>query len=240
MILINQSLARTLWPGQNPVGQILECDVDREVVGVVSDVRHLALEQESGNEMYIPIRQTGDYSSVDMVMRTSVPLSALALPVRRTLSEVDPTLPANEFRNLQDLVDTAVSPRRFVVMLLAGFSAFALVLASLGIYAVVSYSVSQRKREIGIRMALGARAGEVQARIVRQTLLLAAVGIGLGMAGSWGLARTMQSLLFGLTAGDPITFAGMLGVLAAVALMAGYLPARRASRIDPATILRAE
>jgi len=240
VILINQTLARTLWPGQNAVGQILECDRDREVVGVVSDVRHLALEQESGNEMYIPIRQSGDYSSVDMVMRTTVPLSALALPVRRTLREVDPTLPANEFHNLQDLVDTAVSPRRFVVMLLAGFSAFALVLASLGIYAVVSYSVSQRKREIGIRMALGARAGEVQARIVRQTLLLAAAGIALGMAGSWGLAKTMQSLLFGVTAGDPITFAGMLGVLTTVALMAGYLPARRASRIDPATILRAE
>jgi predicted permease len=239
-ILINQTLARTLWPGQNAVGQILECDQDREVVGVVSDVRHLALEQESGNEMYIPIRQSGDYSSVDMVMRTTVPLSALALPVRRTLREVDPTLPANEFHNLQDLVDTAVSPRRFVVMLLAGFSAFALVLASLGIYAVVSYSVTQRKREIGIRMALGARAGEVQARIVRQTLLLAAAGIALGMAGSWALARTMQSLLYGVTATDPITFAGMLGVLTTVALIAGYLPARRASRIDPATILRAE
>jgi len=240
VILINESLARTLWPGQNPVGQILECDKDREVVGVVSDVRHLALEQESGNEMYIPIRQTGDYSSVDLVMRTTVPLGALALPVRRALREVDPTLPANEFHNLQDLVDQAVSPRRFIVMLLAGFSAFALVLASLGIYAVVSYSVSQRKREIGIRMALGARAGEVQARIVRQTLLLAAAGIALGTAGSWALARTMQSLLYGVTATDPITFAGMLGVLTAVALMAGYLPARRASRIDPATILRAE
>jgi ABC-type antimicrobial peptide transport system permease subunit len=167
-------------------------------------------------------------------------LTALALPVRRALREVDPTLPANEFHTLQDLVDKAVSPRRFVVMLLAGFSAFALVLASLGIYAVVSYSVSQRKREIGIRMALGARAGEVQADIVRQTLLLAAAGIALGMAGSWALGRTMQSLLYGVTAGDPITFAGMLGVLTAVALMAGYLPARRASRIDPATILRAE
>jgi len=240
VILINESLARTLWPGQNPVGQILACDKDREVVGVVSDVRHLAVEEGSGNEMYIPIRQTGDYSSVDLVMRTTVPLTALALPVRRTLREVDPTLPANEFHALQDLVDKAVSPRRFVVMVLAGFSVFALVLASLGIYAVVSYSVSQRRREIGIRMALGARAGEVQARIVRQTLLLAAVGIGLGMAGSWALARTMQNLLFGVTAGDPITFAGMLGVLTTVALMAGYLPARRASRIDPATILRAE
>ena len=194
VILINENLARTLWPGQDPVGQILACDKDREVVGVVSDVRHLAVEEGSGNEMYIPIRQTGDYSSVDLVMRTTVPLTALALPVRRALREVDPTLPANEFHTLQDLVDKAVSPRRFVVMLLAGFSAFALVLASLGIYAVVSYSVSQRKREIGIRMALGARAGEVQAGIVRQTLLLAAAGIALGMAGSWALGRTMQSL----------------------------------------------
>jgi predicted permease len=240
VILINESLARTLWPGQNPIGQILACDKDREVVGVVSDVRHLAVEEGSGNEMYIPIRQTGDYSSVDLVMRTTVPLTALALPVRRALREVDPTLPANEFHTLQDLVDKAVSPRRFVVLLLAGFSAFALVLASLGIYAVVSYSVSQRKREIGIRMALGARAGDVQARIVRQTLLLAAVGIALGMAGSWALAKTIQTLLYGVTATDPITFAGMLGVLTAVALIAGYLPARRASRIDPATILRAE
>jgi predicted permease len=240
VILINESLAQTLWPGQNAVGQILACDQEREVVGVVSDVRHLALEQGSGNEMYIPIRQSGDYSSVDLVVRTTIPLAGLAMPVRQTLREVDPTLPANEFHTLQDLVDQAVSPRRFVVVLLAGFSAFALVLASLGIYAVVSYSVNQRRREIGIRMALGARAGEVQARIVRQTLLLAAAGIALGTTGSWALARTMQSLLFGVTAGDPITFAGMLGVLTGVALMAGYLPARKASRIDPATILRAE
>jgi predicted permease len=240
VILINESLARTLWPGQSAVGQILACDKDREVVGVVSDVRHLAVEEGSGNEMYIPIRQTVDYSSVNLVIRTTVQLAALALPVRRTLREVDPTLPANEFHTVQDLVDKAVSPRRFIVVLLAGFSGFALVLASLGIYAVVSYSVSQRKREIGIRMALGAQAGEVQARIVRQTLGLAAVGIGLGLAGSWALARTMESLLFGVTATDPITFAGMLGVLTAVAVMAGYLPARRASRIDPAVVLRAE
>ncbi|HEX3748302.1 MAG TPA: ABC transporter permease [Bryobacteraceae bacterium] len=238
--VINESFARTLWPGQSPIGQMLGADRDRQVVGVASDVRHLALEQGSGNEIYLPIRQTRDYSSVDLVIRATVPLSSLATPVRRTLRELDPTIPANQFHDLQGLVDNAVSPRRFVVMLLAGFSAFALLLASLGIYAVVSYSVSQRKQEIGIRMALGARAGDVQAGIVRQTLMLAAIGIALGMAGSWALSRTLKSLLFGVTSTDPLTFAAMLVILTAVALAAGYLPARRASRIDPASILRAE
>jgi ABC-type antimicrobial peptide transport system permease subunit len=175
-----------------------------------------------------------------LVIRTTLPLAELAPPVRRALRELDPTLPANEFHNLQDLVDRAVSPRRFVVVLLAAFSAFALVLASLGIYAVVSYSVNQRKREIGIRMALGARAGDVQARIVRQTLTLAAIGVTLGMAGSWAFARTIGSLLYGVTSTDPIAFAAMLAVLTTVAATAGYLPARRASRIDPSTVLRAE
>jgi ABC-type antimicrobial peptide transport system permease subunit len=203
---------------------------------VVSDVRHLALEQGSGNEMYLPLRQSGDYSSVDLVVRTAVPPAALALPVRRTLRELDPTLPANEFRNLQDLVDKAVSPRRFVVVLLAGFSAFALVLASLGIYGVVSYAVTQRKREIGIRMALGAQAGDVQARIVGQRLGLAAVGISVGMAASFALAQAMSGLLFGVSSSDPATFAGILAVLMALAVV----PARRASRIDPATVLGAE
>jgi predicted permease len=240
VVVINESLARTLWPGQNPIGQIFLCDQDREVVGVVGDVRHLALEQGSGNEMYLPIRQTGDYSSVDLVVRTTLPPAVLAAPVRRTLRELDPTQPAKEFRNIQDLVDNAVSPRRFVVTLLAGFSAFALMLASLGIYGVVSYSVNQRRREIGIRMALGAEAGDLQARIVWQTLSLAAIGIALGMAASWALAQTIGSLLFGVSATDPVTFAGMLAVLTAVAATAGYLPARRASRIDPAVVLRAE
>jgi predicted permease len=240
VILINETLARSVWPGENPIGQILIADTEREVVGIVGDVRHLALEQASGCEMYLPIRQTGDYSSVDLVIRTTLPLAEIAPQVRRALRELDPTLPANEFHNLQDLVDRAVSPRRFVVVLLAGFSAFALVLASLGIYAVVSYSVNQRKREIGIRMALGARAGGLQARIVRQTLTLAAIGIALGMVGSWAFARTIGSLLYGVRSTDPITFAAMLAVLTTVAATAGYLPARRASRIDPSTVLRAE
>jgi predicted permease len=242
VILINETLARTLWPGRNAVGQTIVGAgyVDREVIGVVSDVRHLSLEQEAGCEFYLPISQTGDYSSVDLIVRTTLPPASLAPPVRRTLRELDPTLPANDFRTLQDLVDKAVSPRRLVVLLLAGFSTFALVLASLGIYGVISYSVNRRTQEIGIRMALGAQAGDMQARIVLQTLKLAAIGIVLGMAASWALARTIGSLLFGVSAADPVTYLGMLAVLTAVAATAGYLPARRASRIDPATVLRAE
>ena len=130
--------------------------------------------------------------------------------------------------------------RTNLAMLCAGFSTFALVLASLGIYGVISYSVNRRTQEIGIRMALGAQAGDMQARIVLQTLKLAAIGIVLGMAASWALARTIGSLLFGVSAADPVTYLGMLAVLTAVAATAGYLPARRASRIDPATVLRAE
>jgi ABC-type antimicrobial peptide transport system permease subunit len=210
------------------------------VVGVVGDVRHIALEQGSGSEMYFPIRQIYDNASVDLVVRTALPPAELARSIRTALRPLDPNLPANEFRTLQQLVDLAVSPRRFVVLLLAGFAGFALILASLGIYAVISYSVHQRTQEIGIRMALGASARDLQARILSQTLGLAAIGMLLGTAASWILARAIGGLLYGVTATDPVAFAGMLIVLTAVATVAGYLPARRASRIDPMQALRAE
>ena len=135
-------------------------------------------------------------------------------------------------------MDKAVSPWRFVVLLLGGFALFAVILASLGIYGVISYSVNQRTQEIGIRMALGASAGDLQMRIVTQTLGLAAIGMSLGTVASWALARTLTGLLFGVTPADPVTFLGMLIVLTAVAATAGYLPARRASRIDPTVALR--
>jgi predicted permease len=239
VIIINETLARTLWPGQDPLGRIIAQNVDREVVGVVGDVRHIALEQGSGSEMYIPIRQTGDYSSVDLVVRTALPPADLARSVRAALQPIAPDLPANEFRTLQQLVDKSVSPRRFVVLLLAGFAAFALILASLGIYAVISYSVQQRTQEIGIRMALGASARDLQARIITQTLILAAIGMLVGTAASWILARAMSGMLYGVTATDPVSFTAMVLVLTAVAAVAGYVPARRASRIDPMLALRA-
>jgi ABC-type antimicrobial peptide transport system permease subunit len=136
------------------------------------------------------------------------------------------------------MVDRAVSPRRFVVLLLGGFAGFALVLASLGIYAVISYSVSQRTQEIGIRMALGASAETLQRSILLQTLGLAGIGMIVGVVASWALARMLSGLLFGVTSSDPVTFAGMLVILTGVAALAGYLPARRASRIDPMAALR--
>ena len=239
VIIINETLARFLFPGRNPIGQIVNADrPDRTVIGVVGDVHHLALEEKSGNEFYIPIRQTQDYGSVDLVVRTSLTTSALVPRLREALKPIDPTLATGTLRTMQQIVDKAASPRRFVVLLLGGFAAFALILAALGIYAVISYSVSQRTQEIGIRMALGASAQSLQAGILFQTLTLAANGMLLGVASSWALARTLSGLLFGVTSTDPATFAAMLLLLTAVAALAGYLPARRASRIDPMAALR--
>jgi predicted permease len=239
VVVINETLARTLWPGQDAVGKSMTQDGGRRVVGVVGDVRHYALEETGGPEMYLPLRQTGDYSAVDLVVRTTLPPDTLASAVREALRPIDPNLPAREFQTLRELVDRAVSPRRFLVVLLGGFAVFALLLASLGIYGVISYSVSQRVQEIGIRMALGASATDLQGRILLQTLGLAGIGLALGMIASRVLASALGSFLFGVTASDPATFIGMGALLVAVAALAGYVPAWRASRIDPMVALRA-
>ena len=242
VIVINETLARTLFPGQDPIGKVVlgACAPERRVVGVVGDVRHLALEQASGNEMYIPMRQCPDRPTHDLVVRSSMAAAPLAAAVRQALAPVAPNLPGKDFRTLQQIVDKSVSPRRFTVLLLAGFAAFALVLASLGIYALISYSVNQRTQEIGIRMALGATTADVKRQIVGHTLLLTAIGVVAGATVSWALARAMAGLLFEVTAQDPATFIAMAAVLIGVAAVAGYVPARRASAIDPMIALRAE
>lgn len=242
VIVINQTMARALWPDQDPLGKIVlnACGGDRRVVGVVGDVRHLALEQASGNEMYIPMRQCRDQPSADLVVRSVLTESETANALRAALKPLAPSLAANELRTLQQLVDKSVSSRRFVVLMLGGFAVFALLLASLGIYGLISYSVTQRTPEIGIRMALGASARDVQARIVMHTLGMAAIGMAIGVVGSLALTRSLSGLLFGVTPTDPATFAAMLLVLGCVAGLAGYVPARRASRIDPLVALRTE
>jgi predicted permease len=242
VMVVNETMARVLWPGQDPIGKYVlgACANERRVVGVIGDVRHLALEQSSGNEMYIPLRQCGSQPSADLVVRSALPAPQLAVAIRAKLQPLAANLPGNDFRTLQQIVDRSVSPRRFLVMLLGSFAGFALLLASLGIYGLISYSVNQRTQEIGIRMALGASARDVQGGIIRQTLKLAAIGMTLGTIASWIMAQSAAGLLFGVTARDPGTFLAMLLVLTIVAIVAGYLPARRASRIDPMGALRAE
>ena len=239
VVIVNETLARTLWPGQNALGQMVTQDGGRRVVGVVADVRHEALESAGGSEMYRPMRQTGDYSAMNLVVRTEIPPQQLAAGIRGALRPIDPNLPVREFQTLQALVDKAVSPRRFLVVLLAGFAGFALLLASVGTYAVISHSVNQRVQEIGIRMALGASATDVQGRVLLHTLGLALIGLALGMAVSRVLTGVLGSMLFDIRPGDPVTFIGIGALLIGVGALAGYIPARRASRIDPMAALRA-
>jgi predicted permease len=241
VIMINETLARTLWPGEDPVGRTVKTSrTERRVIGVVRGVRYFGLERDPGAEMYLPIRQTADFASVDLVVRGDLPPSDLVPALRAELRAVDPNLPAAEFRTMRQLVDRSVFPRRSVVLLLAGFAGFGLILASLGIYGVISYSVSQRRQEIGVRMALGASTLNVQARILKETGRLALAGMALGVSASWVTARALQGLLFGVIFSDPLTFAAVVALMAAVAGLAGYLPARRASRLNPLDALRFE
>ncbi len=241
VILVNETLARTLWPGESPIGKTtLYADGEREVVGVVADVRHLALERTSGNEIYLPMRQTTDYGSVELVARTDQPVDGFGAAVLATLRPIDPFLPASDVFTVQSLVDRAIAPRRAVVTVLLGFSAFALLLAALGVYAVIAYAISQRSRELGIRMALGASARALRRRTVSAMLGLTAVGLTIGLGIAWTFSRLLRDLLFDVDTRDPITFGGIAIALAAVALVAAYLPARRISRIDPVAALRME
>jgi putative ABC transport system permease protein len=239
-LIVNETMARRLWPGRDAIGQIAVLGSSEwRVVGVAGNVRHSALEQEAGLEMYLPITQSGS-GSVELVVRTKLSLEALAPNVRAALGKVDPRLPTTEFQTLGQLVDQAASPKRLVTLLLGGFSLLALILAALGIYGVISYSVTQRTHELGIRMALGARAADVLVLVIRQGMLPVAIGLALGLAAATALTRLMASLLFDVSATDPATFAGIALLLIAVALLACYIPARRAAKVDPMIALRRE
>jgi predicted permease len=238
VVIVNEKMARELWPNLNPIGQIVLVGGDpRKVVGVVGNVRHQALEEEGGLEMYLPITQSGN-GSVELVVRTRMPVESLASSVRTTLRSVDPGLPTAEYQELGELIDKAVSPRRFMMFLLGAFAIAALLLASIGIYGVVSYTVRQRTQEIGIRMALGASAALVQRQVMTQTIALVSSGIAIGIVAALLLARLTASLLYQMEPTDPVSFIATVAVLLAVAVLAGYLPARRASRVDPMSALR--
>ncbi|MGI8962429.1 MAG: ADOP family duplicated permease [Bryobacteraceae bacterium] len=238
VVIVNQSAARRFWPGENPVGRIsLVNGADTQIVGVISDVRENSLEVSAGPEIYLPATQA-DPEGAELVVKTKLPPGALASSVMKMLRSLNPSQPASEFRPLQEIVDRAVSPRRFFVVLVTSFAVLGLVLASLGIYGVISYSVTRQTHEIGIRMALGATAPQVQFGVIARTLRLTFVGAALGIIGAFGAAKWIASLLFGTRPADPATFAGIVLLLGVVALFAGYMPARRASRIEPMIALR--
>ena len=241
VIIFNETGARALWPHlefNDVIGQtaILFANTPFRVIGIVRDVLHSGPEHAAGAEMYLALKQGGS-QSVDLVMRTSTDPAALASSIRATLRPVDPDLPV-EVKFLETLIDRSVSPRRFVVMILGVFALLAITLASLGLYGVVSYSVTRRTQEIGVRMALGATARDVKLQILRSTLALSLFGVAAGLAGAILLTKWIEALLYGVSPYDPLTFAITPLILVCVALLAGYLPARHASRIDPMTALR--
>jgi putative ABC transport system permease protein len=243
--LISETLARRYFPNQDPIGRQMRfgfppnSDVSREIVGVVDDVRDVALGRKPGPMMYVPFAQAPLYGG-EVVVRSSLSASSVAAAVRLATHAIDKDLPVTDIESFPDALAGSVSQERFRTYLFGSFSAIALVLAAIGIFGVISYSASQRTHEIGIRMALGARRRDVLLLILGQGAKLALFGLGLGTVVAFLLTRLMTSLLYGVSATDPVTFVAMAIVLLGVTLLACYIPARRAMRVDPMVALRYE
>ena len=239
VVIINETGARRHWPGESPIGRLARGmgKAPDRVIGVVADVRVSSLETSPGSEMYLLVTEASPEGS-ELVVRSKLPPHVLTPMVMSTLRKLNPAQPATGFRPVEALVDHTVSPRRFFVMLVSIFAGLGLVLAALGIYGVISYSVTRQTQEIGIRMALGATAGHVLLGVLSKTMRLATLGIGFGAIASFAVARWISSLLFHTEPADPATFVIMILLLTGVACAAGFFPARRASSIDPMVALR--
>jgi predicted permease len=238
VVLINSSAARFYWPGEDAVGKILMRGPEEDlVVGVVDDVHEETVEGGTGSQIYYPAMQQGP-SGAQLVVRTSLPPAALAASILRALRELNPKQPSAEFRPIQTIVDRAVSPRRFFMLLVAAFAGLGLLLAALGIYGVISYSVTQQAQAIGIRMALGASVGHVQRQVLAGTLRLALAGMVLGTLVALAVAKLISSLLFATSSWDLPTYLGVALALLLVAAISGYIPARRASGVNAMEVLR--
>lgn len=239
VVLLNASAARAVYHGEDVLGRTIEAGGGQyRIVGIVEDVRHRSLEEASGLEMYFPLSQNGDYGTLDLMVRSRLSETALAASVAGAIETVDPTMPTGDFQSFSGVVDRAASPRRFTLSVLAAFALSALLLAALGIYGVLSYSVTEKTPEIGIRMALGATASAVLGRVVGKTVLLSALGVVLGGVGSLAMAHLLGSLLYGVRPSDPQIYGVMALLVLGVAALAGLRPGLRASQTDPARTLR--
>ena len=248
VVLITRSAARQYFPGEDPIGKTITLGWGRgpgkpraggEVVGILGDVKDAGLNEPNPPQIFLPLRQW-PVSSMSVMLKTSVPPMSLADAVRAEVYRVDGNLPVSNVSTLDALVAKSISQQRFYMLLLTIFAGVALVLAAIGIFGVLSYAVSQRTREIGIRMALGAQGRSVVRLIVRQAMVLVACGVAAGLVLGLLVSQTMAKMLFDVRPSDPMTYVTVSAVLAAVALVASYLPARRATRVDPIVALRAE
>lgn len=245
VVVVNQALAERLWPGENPLGKRFSVFAPpnnpafREVVGVVADVRQMRLDAPARIEAYEPFRKNAD-GTMSIVVRASGDPTTLAPAVRQIATTLDRTVPIFDIRTMDEQLSRSVASRRFNALLLGVFSVLAIVLASVGLFGVVSYTVGQRTGEIGVRMALGADAGHVRSLVLGEGLKLALVGVALGALGAFAGVRVLEEMLYGVKATDPTTFVVAASALTLVAALASYLPARRASRIAPTVALRAD
>jgi putative ABC transport system permease protein len=251
--VVNERLVNTFWKGRNPIGQRLKPDWGDwvpwfTVIGVAKDVKQGGVDRAAGTELYFSIEQMAVArsplgrapSTVNMVLRTTLPPSALAQTIERTVREVDPTVPVARLRDMDAVFAESIRRPRLLAQLIGAFAGLALLLAAVGTYGVFSYMVAARRREIGIRMALGAGRSSVLAQVMKQGLQLTTIGVVAGLAGAFGLNRLITSMLFGVQPTDPTTITAVVATIAAVAALGCWLPAFRASRLDPNVVLRTD
>jgi putative ABC transport system permease protein len=251
--IVDPDFAARFWPGKNPIGRRISMEQVpnteppqlrwRTIVGVVRHIRNYGLEQKGREQVYLPINQPPNWASLQdmfVAVRTAGDPAALASTLQQTVYRLNPQQPVYQIRTMDDLLSDSFSQRRFNLVLLGLFASLALIMAAIGIYGVISYGVAQRTQEFGIRMALGAQARDVMRLVLSQAGLVLATGILGGLLGAAILSRMLSSLLFGITAADPVTFIGVGSLLCIVALLASYLPARRATKVDPMVALRYE
>ncbi|MDQ3486945.1 MAG: ABC transporter permease [Acidobacteriota bacterium] len=257
VVIINEAMARQYWPQGDPLSDRLSigkgvmrefaAEGERQIIGVVADIRSQGLDSDPQPQMWIPQAQVPDAANalnvsltpISWIVRTQVAPQSLSGAIQDKLQQAT-GLPVSNVRSMDEIVALSVSRQKFNMWVMSVFGACALLLAAIGIYGLMAYSVEQRTQEIGIRLALGAQASEVRRMVVRQGMMLALVGIGVGLAGAFGLAQLITAFLFGVTAKDPVVFAGVPVLLGAVALLAVWVPARRASKVDPLIALRHE
>jgi putative ABC transport system permease protein len=252
VVIVNEALARRFYPQQNPLGRRIRPPGPRDnpppwftIVGVAADVKQGGLDADAGTELYFNFEQSPRLRgftprSMNVVVRTPRPLEAVAPSIRRVVREMDPSLPVVQLRAMEEVVGASVTRQRLVSLLLGIFATVALALAAIGTYGILSYMVTERQREIGIRMALGAGPARVGRLVLGHGLGIAGVGIVLGIAGAFGLSRLTASLLYGVSPSDPVTFGIVTVVISLVAAAACLVPIRRARNVDPLTVMRGE